>query len=168
MDFHDALDVYGKTKSLGEVNATNFYNIRTSIIGIDKNKKSLLSWFLSKRKNSTVKGYLNYYWNGITTLQFAKLCHAIIEYNIKLPNLIHFVPANKLSKYQLLTIIAENFNRKDIVINPHFDINSNFKLDRTLNTNNKDLINFIWVLMGYKKAPTIQEMVKELADYVKK
>ncbi|MEC7900574.1 MAG: proline dehydrogenase family protein, partial [Acidobacteriota bacterium] len=32
-DSHDAIDVYGKTKSLGEIKSENFFNIRCSIIG---------------------------------------------------------------------------------------------------------------------------------------
>ena len=32
-DLHDALDVYGKTKSLGECQEPNVYHLRCSIIG---------------------------------------------------------------------------------------------------------------------------------------
>ena len=46
--FHDATDIYGKSKSLGEVKSENFFNIRSSIIGIElKYKYSLLEWYLS-------------------------------------------------------------------------------------------------------------------------
>ena len=43
----------GKTKSLGEVNRENFYNIRVSIIGKElTTSNSLVEWFLSnKHKN---------------------------------------------------------------------------------------------------------------------
>ena len=36
---HNPLDVYGKTKSLGEVQSGNFFNIRVSIIGKEISKK---------------------------------------------------------------------------------------------------------------------------------
>jgi len=43
---HDALDIYGKTKSLGEVSDKSFFNIRCSIIGNEiGNYKSLVEWF---------------------------------------------------------------------------------------------------------------------------
>jgi len=72
---HDALDVYGKTKSLGEVNARHVLNIRCSIIGPElKGRLSLLEWFLSQPTGARVNGYAHHQWNGITTLQFAELC----------------------------------------------------------------------------------------------
>ena len=52
---HDALDVYGKTKSLGEVNIKNFFNIRVSIIGKELDtKNSLVEWFLSNEKKEKI------------------------------------------------------------------------------------------------------------------
>jgi dTDP-4-dehydrorhamnose reductase len=113
-DEHNAIDVYGKTKSLGEVDARNFYNIRTSIIGPDKSNVSLLEWFLSRK--GIVKGYCRHYWNGVTTLHFAKLCYAIIDNDRKLPNLLHFVPKDIVSKYELLKIFADKFKKKDVRI----------------------------------------------------
>ena len=48
---HNAKDVYGKSKSLGEVKSDNFFNIRCSIIGNEiKGFKSLLCWFLNQKK----------------------------------------------------------------------------------------------------------------------
>ena len=45
-DIHNPEDVYGKTKSLGEIKAENFFNIRCSIIGPElSGHKSLLDWF---------------------------------------------------------------------------------------------------------------------------
>ena len=72
---HDPLDVYGKSKSLGEVIHPNFLNIRCSIIGHEVNNHlSLLEWFLSNHSGNEVNGYAHHLWNGITTLQFAQLC----------------------------------------------------------------------------------------------
>jgi len=151
-DEHDALDIYGKTKSLGEVNASNFYNVRTSIVGFDKNKVSLLSWFLSQKKYAHIKGYTNHYWNGITTLEFAKLCYEIIIGNRIIPNFIHIVSKDIVSKYELLKIFAEKFNRKDIYIEK---CRADTWVDRTLDT-------------VYDKLPlTIEQMIEELAEYEK-
>ncbi len=53
-DSHNAKDIYGKSKSLGEVKSENFFNIRCSIIGKEiKNFKSLLCWFINQKKKFT-------------------------------------------------------------------------------------------------------------------
>ena len=50
---HDALDVYGKTKSLGEVNSPAVHHLRCSIIGPEpKAHVSLLDWFLGPPSGS--------------------------------------------------------------------------------------------------------------------
>ena len=164
-DIHDATDIYGKTKSLGEVKDKNFYNIRSSIIGIDEKQVSLLSWFLSQKKNAIINGYSNHYWNGITTLHFAKLCHAIIKRSNDIPNLLHFIPANNISKYELLKIIADKINRKDIKIKKRKAENT---VDRTLFSKYGLMNLLLWERMGYTTPQSIEDMVEELEEYVNK
>ena len=73
-DAHDALDVYGKTKSLGEVHAPHVHHLRTSIIGPEPaHFVSLLEWFRRQPRGATVNGFVNHHWNGVTTLQFARV-----------------------------------------------------------------------------------------------
>ena len=61
---HDALDVYGKTKSLGE--PENCTVIRTSIIGEEiNNGRSLVEWIKSQ-KDQSANGFPNHKWNGVT------------------------------------------------------------------------------------------------------
>ena len=51
---HDSLDIYGKTKSLGEPEKATV--IRTSIIGEELyNKKSLLEWVKTNKNNRIEK-----------------------------------------------------------------------------------------------------------------
>lgn len=133
-DIHDPEDAYGKTKSLGEVQNKNFLNIRCSILGLG-NDKSLLEWFLNQKDNTTLTGFSHHIWNGVTTLQFARLCEKIIEknyfYNLQKLSLIHnFVPNDSVTKYQLLNIFANVFNKK-IKIK---QITEKIKVDRTLST----------------------------------
>lgn len=155
---HDALDIYGRTKSLGEVEAKNFFNIRTSIIGPSEDSFSLLEWFLSQEKNATVDGYTNHLWNGITTLQFAKLCYTIIEGKREIPNLLHFIPYDIVNKYKLLKLFAVKFDREDIRIRP---FRANF-CNRVLSTRHIYIVDALWGDMGYKIPPTIEEMINEL------
>lgn len=112
---HDAIDVYGKTKSLGEVISNNLLNIRCSIIGPElKNKKGLLEWFLSQTPNSTVTGYAHHKWNGVTTLQFAQYCEELIVNNqvneyLKRTNKVHYCPNESITKYMLLQKFQDVF-----------------------------------------------------------
>jgi dTDP-4-dehydrorhamnose reductase len=137
---HNALDVYGKTKSLGEVNNKNFLNIRCSIIGPEiKSKTSLLEWFLSQ--NSEIKGFTHHKWNGITTLRFAQLIDKIIQQDLydkltEKSSTIHFVPNYSLTKYEMVNTFNEIFN-KNLSIVPINDLGP--RVDRTLSTNFKDL-----------------------------
>lgn len=146
-DEHDATDIYGKTKSLGEVKAENFYNIRTSIVGFDKKNVSLLSWFLSQEKGATINGYTNHLWNGVTTLQFAKLCYEIIR-GKNVPNNFHYIPRDIVSKHELLKIFADKFNRRDIFIKR---TKASPKINRTLAT-----------VYDIRIPLTIREMIYEL------
>lgn len=154
-DLHDALDVYGKTKSLGE--APHLKNLRCSIIGPEeKNHVSLLDWFLSQTE---VKGFTNHLWNGITTYHFAKICEGIMRENIKLPSIQHIVPADVVSKCELLEIIAKAY-KKDVLIRP---VEAPEAVNRTLSTNNPELNAKLWKAAGYDKPPTIEQMIKELS-----
>ena len=68
---HECIDDYSMSKSLGE--NKNLTNIRTSIIGEEITyKKSLLEWVRSNKAGSTIYGYVNHLWNGVTCLELAK------------------------------------------------------------------------------------------------
>ena len=162
-DKHNALDVYGKTKSLGEVQSKNFMNLRCSIIGPEiKNKKSLLEWFINQPLNSTVNGFKNHFWNGITTYAFAKICKGIIDNEIWFDGLQHIIPLNTINKADMLKIFAKEFNRNDINI---IDINATEAIDRTICTLNSQRNKQLWKLAGYNQIPTIEELIKEIKTY---
>ncbi len=157
---HSARDIYGKTKSLGEVNDQNFFNIRCSIIGREiKSFKSLLCWFTNQKKNSTLHGFLNHQWNGITTRHFAKVVSTLVLKNISIPKLIHIVPKDIVNKYQLLKIFQKRFNRKDLKIKKS---KSNIAINRTLSTKYSKINKIIHRNMGYKNLPKIKKLVEEI------
>lgn len=158
LDSHNARDVYGKSKSLGEVNSKNFYNLRCSIIGKEiKNFKSLIDWFLSNKKNSKINGFTNHIWNGVTTKYFAKIMGILVTSNLQIPNLIHIVPNNKITKYQLLKLLGKKFKRNDLIISK---VKTKTKVDRSLSSTNKEYIIKINRLMGYNRSPSISEIIK--------
>jgi len=158
----DPIDLYGKTKYEGEVSGIN--HIRCSIIGPESHGKSLLGWFLNQSENAVINGYRNHTWNGITTLHFAKICRGMIESNTTLDKLFHLIPADVVSKYELLVLFASAFNREDITIVP---VDAERKINRRLATIYTYANEHLWISAGYKKPPTIRQMIKELAEYVK-
>jgi dTDP-4-dehydrorhamnose reductase len=154
---HDPLDIYGKTKSLGEVNDKSFFNLRCSIIGNEiKNYKSLFEWFKIQNNGTHINGFSNHLWNGLTTNVFAKLIKAIILENISIPNTLHIVPRNKVSKFQLLKLFKKKMNKNDIFIKR---VKANIPVNRTIDTifNNKNLQ--IWKKSDFKKQLSISEIV---------
>jgi dTDP-4-dehydrorhamnose reductase len=163
-DKHDALDVYGKTKSLGEVLLPNINYLRCSIIGPEpKSYVSLLEWFRQQPNHAKVSGYINHSWNGITTLHFAKICHGIIKNNTSLPHLQHLIPNGDITKHDLLCCFAQCYERSDIEITA---TEASQKIDRRLATENKKLNTKLWQNTGYENGPpAIPEMVEELAAF---
>lgn len=165
-DPHDPLDVYGKTKSLGEAYGSQMFHLRTSIIGPEiENHKSLLDWFLGQPKNAWVNGFTNHRWNGVTTLHFAKICQGMIQENLQINHLQHLVPASIITKGKLLQVFTKEFDRKDLKIKM---TKAKESINRSLSTNNPELNKKIWQAAGYQKIPKIEDMVKELAQYLKK
>lgn len=158
----DAEDWYGRTKELGEVRIVDFFhNIRCSIIGLEMyTTYSLISWFLSQKKEVT--GYTNHFWNGVTTLQFAKVCYGIIKNGTEIPNMHHLVPADSVDKYELLNLIQSAFNSPKVDIVPS---DRQEAINRVLDTNNEKMNEKLWRDAGYAEVPCIADMVYEFANY---
>jgi dTDP-4-dehydrorhamnose reductase len=162
-DKHNAIDVYGKTKSLGEVNADNFMNLRCSIIGLEKeHKKSLLEWFLNNPKKSEVNGFKNHLWNGISTIAFAKICQGIIKNDFWFHGLQHIIPADMMNKANMLRCFSNIFCREDILIK---DIDAKEAIDRTLSTANASRNKTLWDMAKYSEIPSIENLIMEIKEY---
>jgi dTDP-4-dehydrorhamnose reductase len=148
---HDALDVYGKSKSLGEVRDGDFLNIRCSIIGPerDNRQRSLLEWFLGNPDGAEVKGFTHHLWNGVTTLQFADLCARIVKSEAfpaltKASPVHHFVPNEVVNKAQLLQLLNRAYGRKIRVVETD---SAGPPVDRTIATE-YSMLNEIYPKMG--------------------
>lgn len=116
-DVHDAPDMYGISKSLGE----NIHNtiIRTSIIGEElHNKRSLLEWVI-KNKNGKINGYVNHIWNGVTCLQLAKIILYIIQNKLYWIGVKHIFSPVSVSKYDLVSCIDKIYDL-NININKYY------------------------------------------------
>ena len=157
----DATDVYGKTKIVGEVTSANKALIRSSIVGPETgNGKSLLNWFL-RTEDLEVNGFTDHEWNGVTTLNFAKIVLGLTKNQNKNIKLQHLIPNDKVNKFELLLLFQEYFS-KQIKIN---DVISETKVDRTLKTNNLRTNDELWKLGGYQKIPSVRENISELAEF---
>ena len=130
--FKDATDVYGMSKSLGEINDDLNLTIRTSIIGpeLKEGGEGLFHWVMNQKNE--INGYKSNYWSGITTLELAKFIKWAIENPIY--GLINLTNGDPISKYQLLSHINNIYNRnlvltadKDYVCNKSFKSNRNIK-----------------------------------------
>lgn len=128
MSKHDADDVYGITKSLGECDSCCI--IRTSIIGEElQNKNSLLEWVL-RHKNGSINGYENVFWNGLTCLQLAIVLQNIIFTNRYWKGVRHIVSPNTVSKYELCQYINEIYK-----LNMQVEKTNTFSKIMTLSSN---------------------------------
>jgi dTDP-4-dehydrorhamnose reductase len=157
LDSHNAIDIYGRSKSLGEVNNKNFYNLRCSIVGKEiKNFNSLIDWLLSNKKNSSINGFENHLWNGVTTKYFARIISVLTQSNINIPNLIHIVPKDKITKYELLRLLRIKYRRKDLIITR---LKTKTKVDRSLSTIHKNYVLKLNKLIGLKKIPNVSEII---------
>ena len=154
-ELHSATDIYGLSKSKGEIIEKNFFNIRCSIIGNELTyDNSLISWFLNTKSNK-INGYTNHLWNGVTNLVFAKILNFIIIKKINLPNKFHLVPKNEMSKYDILMFLKKIY-KKDIIIKRY---KKKLSINRTLTTNYKKLNLMLWKNC-FKKQLTIKEIMR--------
>ncbi len=114
-DFHDAVDDYGKTKSLGEPETAAV--IRTSIIGeeVDQNRY-LLEWVRSQK--GEIRGFVDHWWNGVTCLQLANIIKQMIDTNLFWNGARHIFSPDTISKYQLVSIIKDVYEVR-LRITPH-------------------------------------------------
>ena len=157
-DLHDPTDVYGKTKSLGEISSTCLSLIRCSIIGRErKNNYSLVEWVRSQELNTTINGFTNHDWNGVTTKVFGLIASGIISNHVEPIGKLHLQPIDRVSKFDLVNLIKEELGRSDILVNK---FNAKEIIDRTLATEQTDLNKKIWECAEFKKIPSISEMVK--------
>tara|TARA_B110000211_G_C13978591_1_gene508288 strand:- start:323 stop:1069 length:747 start_codon:yes stop_codon:yes gene_type:complete len=89
--------------------------LKTSIIGPELNSSSsFLFWFLSNEDDSSVNGYVNHMWNGITTYYWAKFSKNLIEswddYSKRT-----VLGSDCVSKYDMCNIFNKAYDRKIIV-----------------------------------------------------
>lgn len=152
IDLPDPVDLYGRTKLLGEVNREGCLTLRTSIIGWELHRRSgLLEWFASQR-GKTIQGYDRAIYSGVSTGALSRLIREIIETRPELSGLYH-VAGLPISKYDLLSRLRDRLGWTDIRI----EKDETFRCDRSLTAQRFER------MTGWK-APSWDEMIDELAQ----
>jgi len=108
-DTPNALDLYGKSKQLGEVSQENVLTIRSSIIGRElSTSHSLIEWFLSNR-GGRVFGYTTAIYSGFPTVVIADILKVLIT---EQPDLwgIHHIASEPINKFELLELVDEVYD----------------------------------------------------------
>lgn len=127
-DAADALDLYGRSKLLGEVDCPNAVTLRTSIIGHELGSAhGLIEWFLSQQ--GAVCGFSKAIFSGLPTVELARVMHDYVLPNPHLQGVYH-VSTSPIDKHSLLKLVAQVY-AKDIAIAPDEKLVSDRSLDST-------------------------------------
>lgn len=124
-DEPDALDLYGRTKLLGETNYDHTITLRTSIIGRELGSATgLLEWFLAQ--TGAVPGYTHAIFSGLTTEALSHTLARLISDHSELRGTWH-VASEPISKHDLLHELARVYDH-DVTIEPDDSV----RVDRSL------------------------------------
>ena len=124
-DEPDPIDLYGRTKLLGEPGG-GALTLRTSIVGRELDTAhGLVEWFLSNR-GGRVRGFSRAVFSGLSTGVLAVLIADILERRPDLSGL-HHVAAERIDKHALLTLLNDAYGA-GVEIKPDDDV----VIDRSL------------------------------------
>jgi dTDP-4-dehydrorhamnose reductase len=150
-DVPDPIDLYGRSKLLGEIDAEHVLTLRTSIIGRELGAGlGLVEWFLSNA-GGRVGGYRHAIYSGLTTRALSLTLAGVMGRDRPLSGIWH-VSALSISKLDLLRQINEAFGT-----NTTIDVDDTFRSDRSLVSDR------FWAATGITR-PTWHTMVREMAE----
>lgn len=151
-DSPDALDLYGRSKALGEVDVVkNAITLRTSTIGHELGTSyGLLEWFLSQ--GSSCKGFNRAIFSGLPTIELARVIADYVIPNEELYGLYN-VSGVPITKFELLKILSLEYSKQ---IN--IELDNNLSIDRSLNSSKFEQAT------GYKP-PQWELLVKAMKDF---
>ena len=149
---HDARDLYGRSKSMGEVEGPGVVTLRTSIIGLELARKaSLIEWFLAQV--GEIRGFNRAIYSGFTTLEMARIVETLLL-GPEAASGIYNVSSGPIDKYTLLSALNERLGCP-VTIRP----DDSFECDRSLESSR------FRATFGYQP-PSWDRMLDELAGQI--
>lgn len=153
-DVPDPLDLYGRTKLLGEVSEPGCITLRTSIIGLELSRRTgLIEWFLSQR--GEIRGFTKAIYTGLTTAEMSRVIERVLVEHQALSG-VWQVASEPINKHDLLVRFSGVLGRDDVSIVPDDSV----RIDRSLSA-----VAFEEAT-GYH-APGWNEMLEELGAEVR-
>ena len=127
-DNPDPVDLYGRSKLLGEVSSHGTLTIRTSIIGRQLHGQTgLLEWFISQRGKKT-KGFSGAIYTGLTVMALSRVIDDVLRRHFELSG-VWQVASEPINKYDLLNMINKELN-----LGITIEKDSAFRCDRSLDS----------------------------------
>jgi dTDP-4-dehydrorhamnose reductase len=150
-DIPDPVDLYGRSKLLGEVDSGDCVTVRTSMIGRELGTQSgLVEWFLSQRRG-TVRGFERAVFTGFTTLALARILADLAKRHTDIRGIVH-ISSDPVNKYELLRLIGDEYGA-DVTIQRDIE----FQCDRSLDSSRfRDRTGF--------SPPSWPEMIRDMKN----
>lgn len=146
----DPVDLYGRTKLLGEVTYENTITLRTSIIGRElKARLGLVEWFLAQP--GPIRGFTRAIFSGLTTGELGRIIRDFVVTRPEQHGVYH-VSGEPIAKYDLLRLAAKTLGHP-IEIRP----NDEYAIDRSLDSR------LFRAAVGYEP-PSWEAMLGSLAE----
>lgn len=147
----DPVDLYGRSKLLGELDGPGVLTLRTSIIGRELHTQNgLVEWFLSQR-GGTVNGFARAIYTGLTTEALALLITDLLRLARPLNGLWH-VSSAAISKYELLE-----------KLNAAFATGTQIRRDESVVSDRSLQSDRFWAATGLRR-PLWDEMISSMAN----
>jgi dTDP-4-dehydrorhamnose reductase len=106
-DLPDPVDLYGRTKLVGEPDASHVVTLRSSLVGPELGTRhGLLSWFLNAP--GPVKGYARAVFSGLPTVEVAQVIEQHILPNPSLSGIYHLA-SEPIDKHAFLGLVAREY-----------------------------------------------------------
>ncbi len=150
-DIPDPVDIYDRSKLLGEVTHAPHLTVRTSFIGFERFHNqglSLLDWF--EGQSGEIKGYRRAIWSGLTSLELSRNL-VFLARRPEVTGLLHLC-GEKISKYELLVLAREILGKTDVTVLP----DENYVCDRSLISSRLSELGIT--------VPSLRQMLMELRD----
>jgi len=125
IDPPDAVDWYGFSKSCAETVSGQSIVLRTSTVGYEVFSSGNLYGWILRNTGARVEGYTNAFFTGITTLEFSKCLHRVIDSSVC--DGLFNVASGRLSKFEFVSLV-NNFHGLGMDIKPCADL----VIDRSL------------------------------------